>query len=369
MRTMGLIFSSLNDRNVPELTSERAIASVPFAGRYRLIDFMLSNMVSASVSTVGIVTKYNFQSLMDHVGSGKHWDLARKNGGIVFLPPYGGDARALYSSRFEAIKSVLMFLKKCSEDIIVMSDCDFAASFDLSKPIEFFTEHGSDITLLYRKKVPDADEQKHRVTLVTDEHANVVGMMPANREYGANNLFTGIIIMRREFLIRIVERAVAAGMKSFSGDVLPNAVRENRVSAFELDGYFASIESLSAYFRQSLNLLAKPARDSLFRTVEVYTKVRDSAPCHMGCGAEVSRSIIADGCFIEGKVENSILFRGVHVAKSAVIKNSIVFQDCEIGDRCNLDYCLLDKMVRVRQNKSLSGCIELPYFVPKQTVL
>ncbi len=369
MRTMGLIFSSINDRNVQELTAARAMASVPFGGRYRLIDFLLSDMVGASVSTVGIITKYNFQSLMDHVGSGKHWDLARKNGGIVFLPPYGGDSRMLYTSRFDALKSVLKFLENCDEEIVIMSDCDFACGFDMNKAIDAFVEKNSDITLIYRKKVPDDDEVKHRVAITTDENGNVNGLQAPDKEIGANKLLTGMLIMRREFLIRLIERCSIAGMKSFSGEVLPYAVREHRVSAYELDGFFASIESLSAYFKYSMELLDKPVRDSLFKSIEVYTKVRDSAPCRIMDGAKATRSIIADGCVIEGTVENSILFRGVHVGKNAVVKNSILFQDTYIGAETSLDYCLADKKVTVRSGKSLSGCKELPYFIPKETVL
>lgn len=369
MRTMGLIFTSINDRNVGELTAARAIASVPFGGRYRLIDFLLSDMVGASVSTVGIITKYNFQSLMDHVGSGKHWDLARKNGGIVFLPPYGGDSRMLYTSRFDALKSVLKFLESCTEEVVIMSDCDFACGFDMNKAIDFFVEKNSDITLVYRKKVPDDDEIKHRVAITTDENNNVLGLQVPDREVGANKLLTGMLIVRREFLIRLIERCSVAGMKSFSGDVLPFAVKEHRVSAYGLEGFFASIESLPAYFRYSMELLDKPVRDSLFKTIEVYTKVRDSVPCRITGGAKTTRSIIADGCLIEGTVENSILFRGVHVGKNAVVKNSILFQDTEIGDRSSLDFCLADKQVTVRSGKTLSGCKELPYFIPKDTVL
>lgn len=369
MRTMGLIFSSINERNIPELTMVRSIASVPFGGRYRLIDFVLSDMVAASASTVGIITKYNFQSLMDHVGSGKNWDLARKSGGIVFLPPYGGDSRMLYTSRFEAIKSVLMFLKSCKEDVVIMSDCDFAASFDMNKALDYFVEKKSDITLVYRDKMPDADELKHRTAIVTDDGGTVTGMTPADIGKGVNKLFTGVLIVRRDFLIRLIERCSAMGMKSFSGDVLPFAVREYRVTGYKLDGFFASIESLQAYFRYSMALLDKPVRDSLFKTVEVYTKVRDSVPCRMGESAQVSRSIVADGCVIEGTVENSILFRGVKIGKGAVVKNSILFQDTDIGERTTLDYCLSDKQAIVRSGRSLSGCAELPYFIPKETVL
>lgn len=369
MRTMGLIFSSINERNVPELTEARSIASVPFGGRYRLIDFLLSDMVAASVSTVGIITKYNVQSLMDHVGSGKHWDLARKNGGIVFLPPYGGDTRMLYASRFEAIKSVLKFLKSCTEDIVIMSDCDYAASFDINKAIDFFVEKKSDVTLIYREKAPDDDEVKHRTAILTDKDNNVLGIKPADKADGANKLLTSMLIARREFLIKQIERCSMAGMKSFSGDVMPYLVREHKVSAFCVDGFFASIESLAAYFRYSMAILDKPVRDSLFRTVEVYTKVRDSAPCHICGDAKISRSVIADGCVIEGTVENSILFRGVHIGKNAVVKNSILFQNADVGDRTSLDCVIADKEVIIRAGKTLSGCKERPYFIPKDTAL
>lgn len=368
MRTMGLIFSSINERNVPELTAARSMASVPFGGRYRLVDFLLSDMVSASVSTVGIITKYNFQSLMDHVGSGKNWDLARKNGGIVFLPPYGGDSRMLYTSRFDAIKSVLMFLKNCNEDIIIMSDCDFACAFDMSKAVDYFVEKNSDITLIYREKMPDEDEVKHRRSVVTDENNIVTDIMPTQKGHMCK-IMTSMLIMRRDFLIKLIERCAAVGMKSFSHDVLPFAIKEYRVSAYGVNGFFASIESLPAYFRYSMELINKPVRDSLFRSIEVYTKVRDSVPCRMGDNAQVSNSIIADGCVIEGTVENSILFRGVKIGKGAVVKNSVLFQDTDIGERSKLGYCIADKKAVVKQGKTLSGCETLPYFIPKEAVL
>ena len=114
--TVGIVFSSMNEENVPELTKVRSMGSIPIGGRYRLVDFALSNMVNSGITTVGMITKNNYQSLMDHLGSGKYWDLSRKEGGLILLPPYSGETETLYKNRLEAVKGATAFLKKCKED-------------------------------------------------------------------------------------------------------------------------------------------------------------------------------------------------------------------------------------------------------------
>lgn len=367
MKTMGLIFANLNEKNVPELTETRSMASVPFAGRYRLIDFALSNLVQANASKVGVVTKYNFQSLMDHLGSGSHWDLARKNGGLVILPPFGDSDRQLYSSRFEAIKSVLPFLKKCDEEILVMFDTDNVCSFDLEEAIDFHARGTSDMTLLYRKDAVKKGKTRTLLTISnTDKVTNITTTNVAN---GESNIYAEIVITRREFLIRAIEKAVSHGTHSFSGEMLPSLVAAGAVNAFAINGYFASIDSLQSYFKNSMELLDKDNRDELFGAHEVYTKVKDSAPLHMAKGGSAVNSLIADGCVIEGTVENSILFRGVNVGKNAVVKNSVVFQDSVIGEHAHLEFCVCDKSSVIKSGRKLSGCDARPYFIPKDSVL
>lgn len=367
MKVMGLIFANINERNVPELTETRSMASVPFAGRYRLIDFALSNLVQANASKVGVVTKYNFQSLMDHLGSGSHWDLARKNGGLVILPPFGDSERRLYTSRFDAIKSVLPFLKRCDEDIIVMCDTDNVCSFDLTEAIDFHTRSTSDVTLLYRKA--NVKPGKTRTILNISNTDKVNEFIVTNSASGESNVYAEITITRREFLIRATEKAVSQGKVSVSNELLPALVSQGTVNAFAINGYYASIDSLASYFKYSMDLLDKSNRDELFGAHEVYTKVKDSAPLRMAKGGSAINSLVADGCVIEGTVENSILFRGVHVGKDAVVKNSVVFQDSVIGEHAQLEFCVCDKNSVIKSGRNLSGCEVRPYFIPKDSVI
>lgn len=369
MRVMGLVFANINDRDVPELTTARSLASVPFAGRYRIIDFVLSNLIGASASTVGVITKHNFQSLMDHMGSGKYWDLARKNGGLVLLPPFGERSVRPYNSRMEALTSVLSFLKRMTEDILIMSDTDSVYNTDLNDAIDYFVKTQADMTLLYRKKTLKSEDNKLRMLLDVTSSGAIKGSTLTTSATGENNVFTFISIARREFVIRMVEAAMSRGFESFSRQLLPYIIANSRVTGYEISGYFASIDSLENYFKHSMELLNEQNRKGLFGVNNIYTKVRDSAPLKFDPDAKAVNSIIADGCVIEGTVKNSILFRGVHVGRKAVVENSIVFQNSDIGDRVKITNCVCDKNCVIKQGKTLSGCEKLPYFIPKNSVL
>lgn len=370
MKALGVIFSNIHDKEIKELTANRTLASVPFAGRFRLIDFVLSNMVNCGITKVGIITKKNYQSLMDHIGSGKHWDLSRKNGGLIVLPPYGVSGAVLYQSRFEAIKNIVSFLKRSDEEYVIMSDCDNVCNIDFSDVLNKHVESGSDITVIYRKKELDKNEKKWRTAFDTDKTGRVVNVENSDKMTGTKNIFTNMLVLNRQFLLNIVEIADEKGYKSFSRDILTK-VNEYRIYGYELKGYFASIDGVQNYYKHSMELLEKDKRDSLFKNSgnSIYTKVRDSAPCKIDESSDVKNSLIADGCVIEGTVKNSILFRGVKVAKGAVIENSVLFQDCVVGSGTKLNCVIADKQAVILSNRSLSGHETQPYFIAKGTVI
>ncbi len=369
MKTLGIIFGNLHDKDVGELTAVRSLASVPFGGRFRLIDFVLSNMVNSGITKVGIVTKTNYNSLMDHVGNGKHWDLSRKNGGLIVLPPYGDGDMSLFRSRFGTLKNIRQFISHSDEDYVVMSDCDNVCNINLSDVLQAHEENHADITIVVRKK--ELVNKKPRTIVTTDKAGRVTEVVNTDKASGEKQVFANIFVMNRQFLLGIIDNADELGYNSFTRDVLARGVNKYRIFAFMQSGYFANIDSLSNYYKHSLELLDKDIRDELFYRdgANIYTKVRDSAPCKIASSAKVTNSMIADGCVIEGEVRNSILFRGVKVAKGAKITDSIVFQGSVIGKNSSLHCVIADKLVTILEDRTLSGHETHPYFIAKSAVI
>ena len=370
MATVGVIFSNVHDEDIPELSRHRTMASIPYGGRYRLIDFTLSNFVNAGITTVGVVTKYNYQSLLDHLGSGKDWDLARKDGGIILLPPYSDETDAPYTNRLEALKGITGFLNHRNEDYVVISDCDGIAHIDIAAVIAYHEEKGADITMVYHEEEGPVDSG-YFMTLTSDEDGRVTGLKinPKLKAKSKSNVYINVMVLNREFLINIIQDAVTRGLSSFGRDILSKNVDTLKIYGYNFKGYYAGIDSLQKYYQHSMELLKKDVRDELFGARDIYTKVRDSAPSKYADGAVVKNSLISDGCEIEGTVENCILFRGVKVGKGSVVKKSIIMQDSVIGSGVQLDCVITDKNVVVRDRRHLAGCEELPYFIAKGRML
>ncbi len=364
---VGVIFSNIHDENIPELSRHRTMASIPFGGRYRLIDFALSNMVNSGITTVGIVTKHNYQSLIDHLGSGKDWDLARKDGGIILLPPFSDETDSPYSNRLEALKGITGFLNRRKEDYVVLSDCDGVARVDIADIIRYHEEKNADITLVYHEE--EEINSNYFLALTPDESGRIkdVQINPAIGD--RTNVYVNIMVLNREFLINIIKGAIAHGLSSFGRDVLSKNVDSLKLYGYRFNGYYAGVKSLQKYYQHSMELLDKTVRDALFGARDIYTKVRDSAPSKYINGAEVKNSLISDGCTIEGTVENCILFRGVKVGKGSVIRNSVIMQDTVIGSGVQLDSVITDKNVVIRDRRHLAGCDAMPFFIPKGSML
>lgn len=364
---LGLIFANMHELTVTDLTKDRAMASVPFGARYRLIDFPLSNMVNSGINTVGIVTKSNYQSLLDHVGSGDEWDLSRKNGGLHFLPPYSNLVTGgLYRGRLEALIGVRNFIEKSDADYILMTDCDCVANLELKKLVDFHEEKGSDITVVYGKKEFTPDQTKTRTILKVDDNGEVLDVLVRPELSGTFDASMNMFVMSKEFVLRIINDAASRNLYSFEVDVLQHRLKEFKVYGYEFEGYYAQIDGIRAYYQANMELMDRDNRKALFKSSKpIYTKVRDEAPAKYGLDAAVKNSVIADGCIVEGTVENSVLFRGVKVGKGAVVKNCILMQDTEVGDKCELSYVIADKNVVIGNYRSIGGTIDYPVFVNK----
>ena len=372
MKMMGIVFSNIHDSDISEITRQRTLASVPFCGRYRLIDFVLSNMANSGITKVGVITKSNYQSLMDHLGSGKHWDLSRKNGGVIVLPPFGAeDSTALYHNRLDAIKGVMSFLLRSTEDYVIMSDCDNVCSLDIQDILDKHIERAADITVVYNCAEVSAESNRTRIIFDIAENGRVKKVRVLKKISGKQNKYLNIMCVSRLFLIKIIEDAIAQNLHSFSREVLVLNVDNYKIFGYNLTGYFACIDSLQSYYRCNMEMLEKGKRTAVFHTKNfpIYTKVKDSPPTRYINDGIASNSLIADACVIEGRVENSILFRGVKVGEGAIVKDSIIMQDTIISRGAQLTAVIADKNVFLKEKRVLSGCAELPYVIAKNSIL
>ena len=372
MTAVGLIFSNIHDNSIPELTRMRTIGSVPFGGRYRLIDFALSSMVNSGISKIGLVTHNNYQSLLDHLGNGKDWDLARRSGGIKLLPPYvtafdNAGANKFYTSRLEALMGTVNFLNRCNEDYIVMSDCDVICNIDLNDVIERHAASGADITFVTKSTdLPGVSENEILTLIKSDEDDNVTDVFEDHVSEDTQ-VYINIMVMKRQYLLNVVETAISRGHNSFLRDIIMKNIGKAAYKVYKYDGWYAHIGSLEGYFECSMKLLEADARERLFgvKNRPVLTKVRNSAPTRYCDGAKVTNSVVAEGCVIEGTVENSIIFRGVHVGKGAVVKNSILFQDSYVCPNADLNCVIADKNVMIKDGRVLSGHKTMPFYIGK----
>ena len=365
--TLGIIFSDMHDTRLGDLTELRTTGSVPIGGRYRFVDFVLSNMVNSGINTVGVVTKSNYQSLIDHLGSGREWDLARKNGGLHILPPYGRSTNGIYRGRMEALANILGYIRPSKAKYVVMSDCDVIANIDYADVIKKHRESGREMTLLYKMRDASKENDENTIIFTADDNGNVTDMRKSSGADQNVKVFMNIVVVNKDFLENLIVSCSQRNLYSFRNDVLLGSmIAKEQINTYEFKGYSAQIHSVLSYYNTNMDMLKKDVRDDLFcRERPIYTKVRDQSPAMYGLGSDVKNSLVADGCFIKGKVENCIIFRGVHIGADAVVKNSIIMQGTHIGEGCDLDCVITDKNVTVSDGKKLTGAENYPVYVKK----
>ena len=363
---LGLIFANMHDTTLGDITKNRTMGSVLFGGRYRLIDFPLSNMVNSGISEVGVITKSNYQSLLDHLGSAREWDLARKKGGLFILPPFGNVERKLYRGRIEALYGAISFIKHSRAKYVVLSDCDVVANIDYKPIVQAHIDSGADITAVVHTGVYTSDEIKSSTVFNAGEDGKVTSVLIQPDISGTCTNSLNMFVMSMEFLVDVIQDSYARGDISFERDILQKKCIELDVRTYEYDGYFSKINSISSYFAANMKLLSRENATKLFIPKRsIYTKVSDNAPAKYDLNCIVKSSLIADGCIIEGEVENSILFRGVKVGKGAKIKNCILMQGTVVGKNTELNYLITDKNVTINDNHILTSSPNYPMYAAK----
>lgn len=363
---LGLVFANMHDTTLGDMTKNRTMGSVMFGGRYRLIDFPLSNMVNSGISEVGVITKSNYQSLLDHLGSAREWDLARKKGGLYILPPFGNVESTLYRGRIEALYGAMSFIKHSRAKYVILSDCDVVTNIDYKPIVAAHIESGADITAVAHTGVYSSDDIKTSTVFNVDADKNVTSVLINPDISGTCTTSLNVFVMSMDFLIETVNDAMARGNVSFERNILQEKCRELKIKIYEYDNYFSKLNSPESYFKSNMALLEpENARKLFVPKRSIYTKVSDNAPVKYDLDSKVSNSLIADGCIIEGEVENSVLFRGVKVGKGAKVKNCILMQGTVVGDNAELSYLITDKSVSICENHILTSSPQYPMYVGK----
>ncbi len=370
MNVMGIIFA--NDASLSELTNTRTMASLPFGGRYRQVDFALSNLSCAGIRHVGIVTRHNYQSLMNHIGSGEEWGLELEEGGLEFLTPYSMSATHTYHGKLESLYTAQGFLQfGLDDEYVVMIDSAILSNIDLNKVIAAHVESGKDVTVVTKSGIANGEKQLDLALKLSDkgEVVDVAVDYVAPADYVAS---MDIFVLKKKWLLEHVKEYIAHNQYHMDRDLILGGWQKGEVSlnVYTFDGIALYNESVEEYFHNSLSLVKKEIRHDLFGANHpVYTKVRDRVPTYYGENCDVEDSLLADGCMIDGEVENSILFRNVTICEGAEVENCIIMNDTVVGEGAQLKCVILDKDVTVRPGAKLMGTKRNPIIVKRGEVV
>ncbi len=364
---MGILFAYVNEERINQLTKNRVMASVPFGGRYRLVDFPLSNMVNSGINKVGVITEPNYLSLMDHLGSGKAWDLSRKREGLYLLPPFGMN-HTRSDGKIGSLYSIKRFIKDSREEYVILSDCDIVCNINYKEALNFHMEKGADVTVIYHHGSAPSGIDSSIYTVDPDSKAIEIKI----KEEAVDNadIGMGMYIINRKILVNLIEEDIGENQIDFDRSTIVKCIDKYKVYAYEYEGQMYQISSMEAFFNANMALMNPKIRSELFDPFyPIYTKVRDDMPAKYGFESKVENSLIADGCVIDGEVSNCVIFRGVKVEKGAVIKNCVIMQDTVVSKDAKLEYTVTDKDVTIAQERVLTGSPTYPVYVSKGSVV
>ncbi|MDD3411027.1 MAG: glucose-1-phosphate adenylyltransferase subunit GlgD [Eubacteriales bacterium] len=369
---MGIIYTGEKDSFLRELTLMRAIAAMPVAGRYRVIDFLVSSMVNSGVKNVGVIMQKNYHSLMDHLGSGKEWDLHGKNDGLHILPPFlTRENVGVYSGTLDALHSNGSYLRRSRQEYVLICNSLIVFNADFNELYDAYDKSGADVTVMYSRR-PEMQRPEYGTYFSLDEDGMVadVEIDPTRPRYDCASM--GVFFMRKDLLIDLLDRGVAHGYHDFTRDVLQRMIRDAgmKVSGYEFKDVCFHIDSVQSYFKFNMDVLDPAIRHALFNDDKpVYTKVRDELPARYLESAKVVNSMVADGCIVNGTLEHSVLFRGVKIGAGAVVKNCIIMQDSRVEEGAQLENCILDKQATIKRGSRLIGPSAYPIVISKNMTI
>ena len=350
------------------LVKNRTLASLPVAARYRMVDFMLSSLVKAGVPNTAIVTNNNYKSLVDHVGWGKDWDLNRKNSGLKIITPMSNPlSNRVATNKIEALASTIIYSDSVLQEYCILADSNIIGNVDFKEMFKFHEQTKADITVAYTYKKPERNESE----LILGDNNRVVESL---YHYDGWNTVcptqVKIYIMTKELFKGIVKKGITLGWEDILRDYVSKNFATLNVSAYEIKGYCKTINTINDYYKFNTDLLNRDIRRELFLSgTDILTRVQDSVPTTYGKDAVIKNSLLGDGCYIKGTVENSILFRDVEVEEGAVVRNSIIMGNVKIRKGAVLDYVISDKYVEVKENTELKGSENCQVVIEKERIV
>ena len=366
----SILFAYRSDANLGELTRPRNTCSLPFGGRYRLIDFMLSNCVNAGITDVGVVVHQSYQSLLDHLGSGKDWDLSRKHGGLRILPPfsYTEAGHGEYRGSMEALAGVYDYLEDIRQEYVLLAWGDIAINLPVNEVFEQHRNSGADITIVCTPTLKGAPQFSEYVEVSEEGRITDLSVHPTSADKAMESL--EIYILSKRLLMDMVNYCSAHDVANFSRGVLQPRLKSLKMMPYIHKGYVGRFQSVGDYFQRSQELLDPAVRADLFNTARpIRTKDQSNPSTYYGPESRSVASLVADGCQIEGEVENSILFRGVVVEKGAKVSNSVLMQGTVVKAGASLSYVIADKDVTVSEGRMLMGHVTYPLAIAKGSVV
>lgn len=349
MRAIGIILAGGNSKQMKELSNKRAIAAMPVAGSYRAIDFSLSNMSNSGIGKVAVITQYNARSLNEHLSSSKWWDFGRKQGGLfVFNPTITSENSVWYRGTADALYQNLSFLINSHEPYVVITSGDGIYKLDFNKVLEYHIEKKADITVVV--KDVDTTEEARRFGVVNTASDNkIMDFEEKPVDTILRTVSTGIYVMRRRLLIELVQKAYSEDRFDFVKDILIRYKNVKRLYAYRMDSYWNNISTVDAYFKTNMDFLKRDVRNYFFRNgTDIYSKVDDLPPAKYNPGADINNSLVASGCIVNGKVDDSVIFKKAYIGNNSYIRNCVILNDVHIGDNCHLENCIVESRGTIR---------------------
>ncbi len=369
---IGIIFSSIGEKSLGALTQSRTMGSVPFAGKYKLIDFPLSNMSNSGINRVGVIVKNNYKSLMDHLGSGKPWNLSRINDGLFVLPPHinGSDTP---TNRIDMLYSIKDFIVESKENYVLLCDCNLICNINYNDVLKSHIEKNADITIICRKENKFLENTPESTVLCMDKTYRVKNILidsPCNKSSQDSYVSLDMMIFNKNLLIDIINVCKSHGYTNFKRDVIQNSVNTMKIYGYEINSFTYKISSLLEYFNSNMSLINENIKRELFNSQNpIYTKTYNNIPAKYTENCKVKNSLISNGCIIDGEVTGSILFEGVHVGKNSCISNSIVMSGTRIGYNCQLSYTIVDEDTVINMGRKFMGFKSYPVYISKSKII
>ncbi|MFD2923744.1 glucose-1-phosphate adenylyltransferase subunit GlgD [Halobacillus naozhouensis] len=366
-RMAGIINLDHEQDVLEELTYFRCGAAVPFAGRYRMIDFAISNMTNSRIESVAVFTRRKYRSLMDHLEQGKAWELDRKRGGLFILPPDWNDPTDISRGDLQHFHNNIDFIHRTYADYILVSGSQNICNINYQDVLEAHKESNADVTVIYKSVEELYPEHNFAHKLNFDGNQRVTAI---HNDKQNTNVYMDMYVIDKNFLHKLIEEGIAHGSSHFFLDGIKAKLPDIHIHGYEYNGVHALINSVESYYRHSANLLNEANHSELFKEDSpIFTKVKNEAPAKYSPNSHVTNTLVANGCLVDGEVEDSILFRGVKVGEGAVVKNSIIMQRCEIGSGAVLENVILDKDCKISQGRTLIGAPEKPFVLAKRKTM